>query len=31
MPKGVLNVIHVTHDCVNFICDNPAIKVRHCP
>lgn len=26
VPKGVLNVIHGTHDCVNFICDNPAIK-----
>ena len=26
VPKGVLNVIHGQHDCVNFICDNPAIK-----
>ena len=24
----MLNVIHGTHDCVNFICDNPAIKVQ---
>jgi malonate-semialdehyde dehydrogenase (acetylating)/methylmalonate-semialdehyde dehydrogenase len=28
VPKGVLNVIHGTHDCVNFICDNPTIKAR---
>jgi len=26
MPKGVLNIIHGTHDAVNFICDDPAIK-----
>lgn len=25
-PKGVVNVIHGTHDSVNFICDNPDIK-----
>lgn len=25
-PPGVVNVIHGTHDSVNFICDNPAIK-----
>jgi len=25
-PKGVLNVIHGTHDAVNFICDDPDIK-----
>ena len=23
---GVLNIIHGTHDSVNFICDNPDIK-----
>merc|ERR1711963_987022 len=26
MPPGVVNVIHGQHDCVNFICDHPAIK-----
>jgi malonate-semialdehyde dehydrogenase (acetylating)/methylmalonate-semialdehyde dehydrogenase len=26
LPKGVLNVIHGTHDAVNFICDDPRIK-----
>jgi malonate-semialdehyde dehydrogenase (acetylating)/methylmalonate-semialdehyde dehydrogenase len=26
MPPGVLNVIHGTHDAVNFICKNPDIK-----
>jgi len=26
LPKGVLNIIHGTHDSVNFICDNPDIK-----
>ena len=26
LPAGVLNVIHGTHDAVNFICDEPAIK-----
>jgi malonate-semialdehyde dehydrogenase (acetylating)/methylmalonate-semialdehyde dehydrogenase len=26
IPDGVLNVIHGTHDCVNFICDAPEIK-----
>lgn len=26
LPKGVLNIIHGTHDAVNFICDVPAIK-----
>tara|TARA_B110001452_G_scaffold75986_1_gene61703 strand:- start:1564 stop:3144 length:1581 start_codon:yes stop_codon:yes gene_type:complete len=26
LPDGVLNVIHGTHDAVNFICDDPAIK-----
>jgi len=26
VPPGVVNVIHGSHDCVNFICDNPAIK-----
>ena len=25
-PPGVINVIHGAHDCVNFICDNPAIR-----
>ncbi|XP_048517383.1 probable methylmalonate-semialdehyde dehydrogenase [acylating], mitochondrial isoform X1 [Dendroctonus ponderosae] len=25
-PPGVVNVIHGTHDAVNFICDNPNIK-----
>lgn len=25
-PDGVVNVIHGTHDSVNFICDNPDIK-----
>ena len=28
LPDGVLNIIHGTHDAVNFICDDPAIKVR---
>ncbi len=26
-PPGVVNVIHGKHDCVNFILDEPAIKV----
>jgi len=26
LPKGVLNIIHGTHDAVNFICDSPQIK-----
>jgi len=26
MPKGVLNIIHGTHNAVNFICDAPEIK-----
>merc|ERR1711988_1542750 len=26
MPKGVVNVIHGQHDCVNFICDHPDIR-----
>lgn len=26
LPAGVLNVVHGTHDCVNFICDEPRIK-----
>jgi len=26
LPNGVLNVIHGTHDAVNFICDHPAIR-----
>eukprot|EP00160_Parvularia_atlantis_P017824 Unigene62_Nuclearia_a/m.248 Unigene62_Nuclearia_a/g.248 ORF Unigene62_Nuclearia_a/g.248 Unigene62_Nuclearia_a/m.248 type:complete len:527 (-) Unigene62_Nuclearia_a:15-1595(-) len=26
LPKGVLNVIHGSHDAVNFICDDPHIK-----
>merc|ERR1711970_375301 len=26
VPPGVVNVIHGSHDCVNFICDNPAIR-----
>jgi malonate-semialdehyde dehydrogenase (acetylating)/methylmalonate-semialdehyde dehydrogenase len=26
LPDGVLNVIHGTHDAVNFICDEPAIR-----
>jgi len=25
-PPGVINIIHGAHDCVNFICDNPAIR-----
>jgi malonate-semialdehyde dehydrogenase (acetylating) / methylmalonate-semialdehyde dehydrogenase len=25
-PDGVVNIIHGTHDSVNFICDNPDIK-----
>lgn len=25
-PPGVVNVIHGTHDAVNFICDHPDIK-----
>ena len=27
VPAGALNVIHGQHDAVNFICDNPDIKV----
>jgi len=26
LPPGVLNIIHGSHDAVNFICDHPAIK-----
>lgn len=26
IPKGVLNVVHGSVDCVNFICDEPSIK-----
>ena len=26
LPDGVLNIIHGTHDAVNFICDAPEIK-----
>eukprot|EP00929_Paragymnodinium_shiwhaense_P104405 TRINITY_DN687_c0_g1_i5.p1 TRINITY_DN687_c0_g1~~TRINITY_DN687_c0_g1_i5.p1 ORF type:complete len:547 (-),score=120.28 TRINITY_DN687_c0_g1_i5:377-1969(-) len=26
LPPGVLNIVHGTHDCVNFICDSPIIK-----
>ena len=26
MPDGVVNVIHGSHDAVNFICDHPDIK-----
>lgn len=26
VPKGVLNIVHGSVDCVNFICDEPAIK-----
>lgn len=26
LPKGVLNIIHGTHDSVNFICDHPDIR-----
>jgi len=26
LPDGVLNIIHGTHDAVNFICDSPHIK-----
>lgn len=26
VPKGVLNVVHGSVDCVNYICDEPAIK-----
>ena len=26
MPDGVVNVIHGSHDAVNFICDHPAIR-----
>ena len=26
LPDGVLNIIHGTHDAVNFICDDPDIK-----
>lgn len=25
-PPGIVNVIHGTHDAVNFICDHPDIK-----
>jgi malonate-semialdehyde dehydrogenase (acetylating)/methylmalonate-semialdehyde dehydrogenase len=27
VPAGVLNIIHGTHDAVNFICDDPNVKV----
>jgi len=26
VPPGVINTIHGSHECVNFICDNPAIR-----
>ncbi|KAI9218005.1 Aldehyde/histidinol dehydrogenase [Blastocladiella britannica] len=26
LPKGVLNLVHGTHNTVNFLCDHPAIK-----
>lgn len=26
LPPGILNVVHGTHDTVNFICDSPTIK-----
>lgn len=26
VPDGVLNVVHGTHNCVNYICDDPQIK-----
>ena len=26
LPKGVLNIIHGSHDAVNFLCDHPKIK-----
>ena len=26
LPAGCLNVVHGTHDCVNFICDNKHIN-----
>lgn len=26
LPDGVLNIVHGTHDCVNYICDDPRIK-----
>lgn len=26
LPPGVLNIIHGTHDAVNFICDHPSIR-----
>ena len=26
LPDGVLNIVHGTHDCVNFICDAPEIR-----
>eukprot|EP00962_Isochrysis_galbana_P029681 scaffold9535_cov96-Isochrysis_galbana.AAC.1 len=26
LPDGVLNIIHGTHDAVNFICDHPTIR-----
>ncbi|ORZ37004.1 Aldehyde/histidinol dehydrogenase [Catenaria anguillulae PL171] len=26
LPKGVLNLVHGTHDTVNFMCDHPSIK-----
>lgn len=26
VPKGVLNIVHGSVDCVNYICDEPAIK-----
>merc|ERR1719261_1278447 len=26
LPPGVLNIVHGTHDCVNFLCDAPEIQ-----
>eukprot|EP00320_Phaeocystis_rex_P000388 CAMPEP_0119062372 /NCGR_PEP_ID=MMETSP1178-20130426/5972_1 /TAXON_ID=33656 /ORGANISM="unid sp, Strain CCMP2000" /LENGTH=521 /DNA_ID=CAMNT_0007043649 /DNA_START=14 /DNA_END=1579 /DNA_ORIENTATION=+ len=26
LPPGVLNIIHGTHDAVNFLCDDPAVR-----
>jgi len=26
LPDGVLNVVHGTHDCVNYLCDDPRIR-----
>jgi malonate-semialdehyde dehydrogenase (acetylating)/methylmalonate-semialdehyde dehydrogenase len=27
LPDGVLNVVHGAHDSVNFICDEPQVRV----